>query len=352
MADGYYTAWKAGLLTQALVRQGLVSRDSAMIGAPYQVPPGSRRRGVFSAVATPDGCRLGFHEHRSHELVDLSACAVLRPRLVAALPFLREIVGQVGRRDETCRVTVLETDHGLDVCVDTEGGKRSRPAASTAALARIAGDGNVLRLTVDGEPVLLRATPRITISGVQLAPPPGAFVQATREAEEAIAKFAVEAVSGRKAKQVADLFCGLGAFTFPLAQRSRVEGYDSEAPLVDALRDASRHAKGLKPVAAHVRDLFRDPLSPIELGRFDAVVFDPPRAGAKAQAEALAKSTVGTVVAVSCNPTTLARDLSILVEGGYELQSAVAIDQFLFTAHLEAVAVLTRPAPSKRPRRT
>ena len=146
----------------------------------------------------------------------------------------------------------------------------------------------------------------------------------------------------KKAKRAADLFAGLGTLTLPLASRLAVEAFDSDRRLIDALIRSNRHAQGLKPVSAVVRDLFRDPLSTRELDRFDAVVFDPPRAGAKAQAEALAKSKVPAIVAVSCNPATLGRDLAILVAGGYVVRSVTPIDQFLFTPHLEAVAILSR----------
>jgi 23S rRNA (uracil1939-C5)-methyltransferase len=209
-------------------------------------------------------------------------------------------------------------------------------------LVRLAAKSRVIRLTVDREPVLIRAKPLLKVAGVAVEPPPGAFVQAAAEAEAAMTAAAVEAIRKARAKRVADLFSGLGAFTFALSLSARVLAVDSDRAMVTALAAAARGATGLKPIEAKVRDLFRDPLSPRELDAFDAVIFDPPRAGAKAQAEALAASKVKTVVAVSCNPATLARDLRTLVDGGYRLERAVAIDQFLFTSHLEAVAVLSR----------
>jgi 23S rRNA (uracil1939-C5)-methyltransferase len=188
----------------------------------------------------------------------------------------------------------------------------------------------------------MRAKPLLRVAGVAVEPPPGAFVQAAAEAEAAMTALAVEAVGKARARRIADLFCGLGAFTFALARTARVLAIDADRAMVTALAAAARGATGLKPIEAKVRDLFRDPLSPRELNSFDAVVFDPPRAGAKTQAEAIAASKVKTIVAVSCNPQTLARDLRALVDGGYRLERAVAIDQFLFTSHLEAVAILVR----------
>ena len=145
-----------------------------------------------------------------------------------------------------------------------------------------------------------------------------------------------------KAKRVADLFCGLGTFTFPLARRARVLAVDSDAEAIAALTAAAKHAPGLKPIETKVRDLYRMPLAAKELDGFDAVVFDPARSGAQAQAEQLALSKVATIVAVSCNPGTLSRDVRILIDGGYALESVTPIDQFLYAAHVEAVAVLRR----------
>jgi 23S rRNA (uracil1939-C5)-methyltransferase len=168
----------------------------------------------------------------------------------------------------------------------------------------------------------------------------GAFVQAAEAAEVEITRLIVEAVG--RSKRVADLFCGVGTFTLPIARLSRVLAIDGDQAAVAALAAAGRHAQGLKPIETRSRDLFREPLSARELKEFDAVVFDPPRAGAKAQAERLAQSPVPLVVAVSCDPGTLARDLRILVDGGYSIDTVTPIDQFLFSAHVEVVVALRR----------
>jgi len=177
-------------------------------------------------------------------------------------------------------------------------------------------------------------------SGVNVVPPPGVFVQAVAQAEDAMANAVMERIG--RPKRAADLFCGLGAFTLALARRSRVSAFDSDKAAVGALQATVRHASGLKPVEARVRDLFREPLSPRELAPFDAVVLDPPRAGARAQCEALAKSEIPSIVYVSCDPATLARDARTLVDAGYRLGQVVPIDQFLFTAHVELVVALAR----------
>jgi 23S rRNA (uracil1939-C5)-methyltransferase len=165
-------------------------------------------------------------------------------------------------------------------------------------------------------------------------------VQAVAEAEAEMARRILAAVG--KVKTVADLFCGVGAFTFPLAARAKVLAYDGDKLAIEALNAAVKKATGLKPITARVRDLFRDPLSPLELNEHDAVVFDPPRAGAEAQAQRLARSKVKTVVAASCNPATLARDARHLVDGGYKIESVTPIDQFVYSAHVEVVTVFRR----------
>ncbi len=179
------------------------------------------------------------------------------------------------------------------------------------------------------------------MAGVAVVPPPAAFLQAAAEAEEYMARLVVEALG--KARRAADLFAGLGTFAFAMARRASVLAVDGSRDLIEAMTKAHRAATGLKPIEGKVRDLLLDPLSPRELSSFDAVVFDPPRSGAKAQADALARSDVPVVVAISCNPQSLARDLRILMDGGYALKSIAPVDQFLFTPHLEAVAVLTKP---------
>lgn len=341
MADDFYERWKAANFFDALAQHQLVEIDATddpiepMVRTPLQ----SRRRAVLTAKADAGRLRLGFHERRSHRLVDIAACAVISPSIVSALPALREIATIVAASGD-CRLTVLDTTKGLDVAIETDTPRRR--AMRLADLTRITAPGRILRLTVDGDPVLVRALPRLEIAGVAVEPPPGAFVQATAEAEAAMARIAVAAITAAKARRVADLFCGLGAFAFAMAREARVLAIDSDRPMIEALTAAARNASGLKPIETKVRDLFTDPLSQRELDHIDAVVLDPPRAGARAQAAALAKSKVRTVIAVSCNPATLARDLRILIDGGYRLVRAVPVDQFLFTPHLEAVAVLRR----------
>ena len=170
--------------------------------------------------------------------------------------------------------------------------------------------------------------------------PSGSFLQATAMAEATLAKLVLDGVGS--AKSVADLFCGLGPFTLRLAERAKVFAADADKPAILALQKAVRHTQGLKPVTAVTRDLFREAMVPVELNGYDAVVFDPPRAGAEAQARELAKSKVKTVVAVSCEPRTFARDAAILVAGGYRLETVTPVDQFAWSTHVEVVGVFRR----------
>jgi 23S rRNA (uracil1939-C5)-methyltransferase len=195
-------------------------------------------------------------------------------------------------------------------------------------------------VSLEGDIVVSRSAPRLTMSGVAVTIPPTAFVQAVGVAEARLADLVVDGVG--KARRVADLFCGLGPFSFTLARRAKVLAIDSESTAVTALAAATRHATGLKPIETRTRDLFREPLARKELEGIDAVVLDPPRAGAQAQAEMLARSGVPTVVMVSCNPATMARDCRILVDAGFDLGAVTPVDQFLYAPHVEAVAVLTR----------
>jgi 23S rRNA (uracil1939-C5)-methyltransferase len=332
MSESLYADWKRGIVVEAFRQRGL-SPDIAPL---LRVPPGSRRRAVLTSRRAGERVTLGYHGRRSHAVFDLEECPVLSAEIVAALPGLRALARTlVG---EEARLTVLATRAGLDVAVD---GKVGRPDAKAAAsIARIAAQYRMARVSIGGETIVGRAVPVLVTSGVDVTPPPGGFVQAVAEAESALADAVLARIG--KPKRVADLFCGIGTFALALARKSRVSAFDSDGESVAALQAAARHATGLRPIETRVRDLFREPLSPRELAPFDAVVLDPPRAGAKAQCEALAGSEVDTIVYVSCDPATLARDARTLVDASYRLGEVVLVDQFLFTAHVELVTAFQR----------
>lgn len=338
MATSLYADWKSGIVRQALAHHGIAIDLDPL----WRAPEGTRRRVVLSADIDNGRVRIGFRAARSHELVEIEACTIASPAIVAVLATLREIVAQLAPAGAALasdtRIHVLDADNGIDVLV--EGRQSSLPADRRAALAGIAENGGLLRLAIGRDEIYQRAQPVLQVAGAALRVPAGGFVQAVGAAEAMMSDAVVRALG--RAKNVADLFCGIGTFALPIAKRARVTAVDSQADAVAALADAVRHAQGLKPVTTLRRDLFREPFSRTELKGFDGVVFDPPRAGAAAQAEALARSKVPCIVAVSCNPATLARDLRTLIDGGYGLESVTPIDQFLYSAHVEAVAVLRR----------
>ena len=333
-----YASWKRSLVSDAFAQRGIAVdvADVVMAGA------GARRRAVLSAIWTRGGAALGFHRLRDDSVIDIAECPVLEPRIVAALDDVRGLLGVFGAWEGEARVTTIAADNGLDVDLSGAVGKTGLDAARSARLAGLAGDvGNLVRLSVDGAPVYQRARPELGMGAARVDPPAGVFLQASGKAEREMAALVVAAVA-KKAKSAVDLFSGVGAFTFPLAARVTVTAVDSDRRALSALDAAARGAQGIKPIRTLHRDLFREPLSRKELEPFDVAVFDPPRAGAAAQAQMLAKSKVPVIVAVSCNPATLARDVRTLIDGGYSLGTVTPIDQFHWSAHVEAVAVLRR----------
>lgn len=339
MRDELYAHWKEGIVREAFAQRGLADVPITQL---VRCAPASRRRAVLTAARRDGRVQLGYHARRSHDLVAIRACSVLVPAIAGNLDALSRLAAALDVDD--ARFSVLATASGLDVSIATDT-KRIAPQA-TIAIGRIAGEQHFARVTVNGNPVAARTPPVLDMGGARVVPPPGTFVQAVEGAEAAMRERVLAAIP--KAKRVADLFCGLGAFTYALAQRCRILAADNDRAALAALDHAVRNTQGLKPVEVLPRDLFRDPLSPKELEGLDAVVLDPPRAGAQAQAEALARAGVPAVVYVSCNPATLARDARLLIDGGYVLEAVTPIDQFLYSDHVEAVAVFRRPGKQRR----
>jgi 23S rRNA (uracil1939-C5)-methyltransferase len=332
MAAGSYLTGKRQQVVAALASRGL----EAPVEEARLVPLASRRRAAFTLGRTARGVALGYRGARSHDIVDIAACPVLSPGIAGRLPKLKTALAPLLGGKREARITVTETGQGLDLVV--EG---IRPSPSLFAKLAAAGTSlGAARITVDGESVILAGEPTMTLSGAKVRLPPGAFLQASRDAEAVLVGLVKEGVG--RAKRVADLFAGIGTFTFALAASAEVDAFEQDEAAIAALGQAARATPKLKPVRAFARDLFRVPLTSRELARYDAVVLDPPRAGAKAQAEALAASKVGTIVMVSCNPGTCARDLRVLVDGGYRITRVVPVDQFLFSPHIELVAELEK----------
>lgn len=319
-----YAAFKRGLVTDALAR----AHASTEV-APLRLAHGQGRR---RATLHARGKAAGYMKARSHDLIDIESCPVLVPALQTKAPTLAR---QIGATIGDCDIAFTATETGLDISVRTD--KRGLKPERLTLLAQHQG---AARMTLNGELVLEARAPTLTMGKAQVALPAGSFVQATQRAEETLAALVLEGIGA--AKSVADLFCGVGPFALRIAERARVFAADADKPSIAALAAAVRHTKGLKPVEAVARDLFRNPLAPTEMMAFDAVVFDPPRAGAEAQSRELAGSKVKTVIAVSCEPRTFARDAAILIAGGYRLEALTPVDQFAWSPHVELVGVFRR----------
>jgi 23S rRNA (uracil1939-C5)-methyltransferase len=334
MAPAPYAAFKRDLVVRALKSRGL----EAEVAPAWITPPASRRRATFAARKTGKQVALGFHARRSHALVALEECPVVRPALAAALPRLKEIAGFLLPAKDEIALLVTETASGLDLHITgVSPGVTALARAEAASAALRAG---FARVSIEGADMLTERRPSLPAGGASLYPPPGGFLQASAEAEVEMERIVREHL--KFATSVADLFSGCGTFALRLAAESSVLAAESNAAAIDALKVSVRAAHGLKPVTAEVRDLFRNPFGARELARFDGIVLDPPRAGAAAQCAEIAKSRVPKLAYVSCDPATLARDLRTLVDGGYRIVRIHPIDQFLWSAHVEAVALLEK----------
>jgi len=342
LSEEAYRVWKAGLLEKALSVHGI---DTTKIKPARFCNPHTRRRAVFSAIRTEKGIQLGFQQAASNHVVDLDECHVVTPEIFSARAAMKELLAAFLPTAKTVHVTVNQTLAGLDLAVDGKiepGDVEKRAAADKLRALGFA------RLTVNGEVILAPRRPVVEFGDVIVAPPPGAFLQAVPAMEEAMAGLVTAHMA--KCKRVADLYAGCGTFALRLAKGSTVHAVEGDGPALAALDRAFRDNpdKRLKPVTTERRDLVRRPMTAHDLRIFDGVVFDPPRAGAEAQAREIAASTVRRVAAISCNPETLARDLSILIQAGFKLKSVTPIDQFIWTPHLEAVALLERTGGKKR----
>ncbi len=334
MESGAYLDWKRDRLVQALKSKGIV----AEVGATVACPPHTRRRATFTARRAGAGMLLGFNRHLSSEIIGIEECPISLPPIVAALGRLRALADLVCATRDPFHLMVTATASGLDIAAQGSGrmGEKQRRIAADFVIRE-----GFSRLSVDGEIIVEPKKPVVMFGDVAVAVPPGVFLQATAGAEQAMADLVGRHVF--RAKRVADLFSGCGSFALRLAAKSEVHAVEGDAAALAALDRGFRFARGLKKVGVEKRDLFRRPLTFRELAAFEGVVFDPPRAGAEDQARQIARSEVPYVAAVSCNPVTLARDLRILLDGGYSLKSVTPIDQFLWSPHVEAVALLEKP---------
>ena len=338
-AHAPYLDWKVGQVRSALARE----RIETEFAPAFAARPHTRRRlALHARRGGREAATVGFKARRSWSLVPIAACPISDPRLVEALPALRRLAAPLFEHPKSApTLHVTLTDTGLDVDVTgVEARSGGLSADARMRVASAAAEGGFARVTLGGETAYGAREPRVRFGRVSVALPAGGFLQAVAGAEDAMAAFAVEATAG--AERVADLYCGAGAFTFRLAEHASVLAADASDGAVRALTAALGGAPGLKGVTAQARDLARRPVLAAELKRMDAVVFDPPRAGAPEQVREIAASAVATVVGVSCNPLTFARDAAVLVAAGFRLERVLPVDQFLWSPHIELVGVFRR----------
>ena len=325
-----YRAWKRDIVVETLAQAKLDCEVGQLIDAHGL---GRRRITLHARIGTHEVLKVGFAAVHSHDIIPIDRCPILDPGLNGALDAGWAVAERLITIEKPLDIQITAADGGLDVDVRGSG---PLPAAMIAAMSGVAEQHRLARLTRHGELVLMRTPPVIAIGTARITLPPGSFLQATIAGEETLAAL----VTGhcKRAKHIADLFCGVGPFALRLAAKSKISAFDSDAGAIAALQKAATSTSGLKPVKAEARDLFRRPLMPQELRDYDAVVFDPPRQGAQAQAQQLAASKIPVVVAVSCNVATFARDARILVDGGYHIEGVTPVDQFRHTPHVELVA--------------
>lgn len=332
-SDGFVADWKQSVVASALTAQGLEFSLTDIKTS----PPESRRRATFSGKRTKKGALIGFHARASDTIIDVPDCILVTPELRAAMPILEELCVTFGTRKGELSLSVTSSLSGLDVAV-----KSGKPLDGQLRidLAVFAGKAGLARLAWDGETIAANSAPAQAFGGAHVVPPSGAFLQATAHGENTLVSAVLETVSG--AKRVVDLFAGCGTFSLPIAANAEVHAVEGITEMMTALDTGWRRAQGLKRVTTETRDLFRRPLLEDEFKGFDAVVIDPPRAGAEAQMRILANSGVPTIAAVSCNPVTFARDAKILAEAGYVMGPVTVVDQFRWSPHTEVVAGFTR----------
>ena len=343
LADAPYRAWKHGQVVQALQRRGFEAPPVANLAA---VPPRTRRRATLAAKLDAGTARLGFHSRESHVVESIESCQVLRPSLVALLPDLRRALQPMLTGKETADVALLDADSGIDVLITS---KQAPGLQARQALAGLAEEHDLARVSwqqtgagdLAPEPLAIRRPVVVEFAGVRVEPAPGAFLQPTLAGERALADAVTAWLDGMQGP-IGDFYAGIGTFTFRLARHAKVHAIEGAEAAMASLWQAARKHDLQGRVTAEVRDLASDPPPADDLVAFEAVLFDPPRAGAKALAQEFADSDVETVVALSCNPNTFGRDARILVDGGFTLREVRPIDQFPWSGHVELAALFTR----------
>ncbi|WP_299608425.1 class I SAM-dependent RNA methyltransferase [uncultured Tateyamaria sp.] len=327
-SDSLVADWKRDIIAAALKSHGLETDLRPTVTSPDH----SRRRATFAARRTKKGAMAGFHARKSDAIIAVPECILVTPALRTGLKVSEDLALAGASRKTALAVTVTESLEGLDVAVT--GGK-PLDGPLRIVLAALCEQHRLARLTWEDELIGMRVPPAQPMGKARVVPPPGAFLQATEHGQQTLTDLVAETVGN--AKSVADLFAGCGTFALPLAQTAEVLAVEGSADMMASLDAGWRQAQGLKRIVTETRDLFRRPLLPDELARYDAVVIDPPRAGAAAQIAELAIAQVPVIAHVSCNPQTFARDAETLIKAGYVLDRVQPVDQFRWSAHVELV---------------
>jgi 23S rRNA (uracil1939-C5)-methyltransferase len=333
-SDRYLADWKVGIVRTALEGQGLKLPRFLPIATSSA---SSRRRATLSGRKTKKGALVGFHMRASDDVVAIPGCTLLDPDILAGMPAFEALTRIGATRSSAIQISVTRSDDGLDIDI-----RKAREADRDllGEAAQCAETHGLARISWNGEVVAQRNMPFQHFGVQKVVPPPGGFLQATREGEAALAVAVETALAG--SRHIVDLFAGCGTFALRLAAQADVLAVENDAPALEALDRGFRAAHGVKTIKTEVRDLFRRPLLASELSHFDGVVIDPPRAGAAAQFAQLAESKVAKIASVSCNPVTFARDALPLVKAGYRMDWIQVVDQFRWSSHVELVACFSR----------
>jgi len=332
-SDTVISDWKIRKTQDALSQVNLHPEFRPIINS----KAGSRRRATFAAKRTKKGALVGFHGRASDVIIEISECPISDPILLSGMPAFSQFAILGSSRKAVLRISATVSGNSLDVKIDN-GKKLS--ATEISKFAQICNQFKILRLMWNDDVIAQSNPPNQKMGLADVIPPSGAFLQATKSGEAALIKTVLEIIG--PSKRVVDLFAGCGTFALPISSKATVHALEGDANMITALDSGWRTAGGLHDIKSETRDLFRRPLMPDEFKKIDAIVIDPPRAGAVSQVVEIAKANVGRIAFVSCNPTTFARDASILCNNGYNLDWVQVIDQFLWNPHIELVAQFTK----------
>lgn len=339
MSSVAYSEYKMRRLSQALERCGLKEIE---IDPMVVLGPELRRRAIFHALRTTTEIMIGYYQLGSHHLVDIQQCLLLRPDINGLIDPLKQVLQNILPPKGKADIFLTSTDVGLDFLLKIKGDQRL-DLAGIENLKEFARHHNLARLSFENDqeewPIVTLRPPHIKFSSYSVEASADGFLQTSEEADQLLTSLVLKEFP-KTSQKIADLFCGRGTFSLPLVEKGKVDAYEMDGKALKALTQTAKLYN--LPLQAYARNLFSDPLSPNQLNIYQAVVLNPPRQGAIAQSKMLAVSEVPHIVMVSCNPETFARDISLLIKGGYHLLKIYPVDQFLWSPHMEIVAHLGR----------